>query len=257
MRLLRRRSAAPPDERRRDTISELERLARRVRALPLAAPVLLLGGFSLGKLTARSLALPEDTPVRIEAAARLPRFQLEALSRHMERLRNDGERTEEYVVLYRDHVGPIEEALRRRGVPDATARNVAWPLVEHAYRRGLDPAMVLSVLLIESRGRPGATSPVGARGLMQVMPDWVGRWRGCGRNLYDIEDNLCHGTSILAWYFNRHDGDERRALLAYNGCVRGTNTPDCFQYPDKVQQIRREIRAELRPGREAAAAASR
>ena len=45
-------------------------------------------------------------------------------------------------------------------------------------------------------------------------------------------------------------GDERRALLAYNGCVRGTFTPDCHLYPDKVNRIRRQIVAEwerLRP----------
>ena len=28
----------------------------------------------------------------------------------------------------------------------------------------------------------------------------------------------------------------RKGLLRYNGCVRGTNTPNCFRYPDKVQQ---------------------
>ncbi|HEX2723947.1 MAG TPA: hypothetical protein VHM24_13610, partial [Gemmatimonadaceae bacterium] len=25
-----------------------------------------------------------------------------------------------------------------------------------------------------------------------------------------------------------------QALLGYNGCVRGSNTPDCFRYPKKV-----------------------
>jgi hypothetical protein len=28
----------------------------------------------------------------------------------------------------------------------------------------------------------------------------------------------------------------RTALLSYNGCVRGTNTPDCRAYPEKVRQ---------------------
>ena len=44
------------------------------------------------------------------------------------------------------------------------------------------------------------------------MPAWAGYWRGCARDLYDIEGNLCNGTSILAWYMDRFGGDEKRAL---------------------------------------------
>jgi hypothetical protein len=79
---------------------------------------------------------------------------------------------------------------------------------------------------------------------MQVMPGWAGQWRECGRDLYDVEDNLCNGTSILQWYLRRH-GDERRALLGYNGCVRGTNTPNCFIYPNKIWTLRDQIKREM------------
>ena len=123
---------------------------------------------------------------------------------------------------------------------------MAWAIVENAEKRNLDPATVLAVLLIESMGNPRATSFVGARGLMQVMPMHQGRWRGCGTDMYDIEENICYGTSILAWYMRTYRGDERRAMLGYNGCVRGTNTRDCFRYPDKVARIRAGILAEWR-----------
>jgi hypothetical protein len=251
---LRRRSedAAP----RRGILDELEWWLRRARVLPLIAPMLLFAGFGLGRMANDALELRDDAQTRRPAEVEVPRIQLEALSHYMESLRRSGEHTADFVVLYQEHVLPVEQSLRRRGVPARTAREVAWPLVEHAYRQSLDPATVLSVLLIESNGRPTATSPVGARGLMQVMPLWAGSWRGCGRNLYDIEDNLCHGTSILAWYLRRNDGDERRALLGYNGCVRGTNTPDCHRYPDKVQRLRQQIQAEWRAGRITAVAAS-
>jgi hypothetical protein len=239
---------------RKGLYDELERLLRSVRLVPLIAPVLLLMGGTLGKLAVGALELPEDKPVRI--APDTPRLEIESLGRFMEDLRSNGEQTVNYVVLYRDHVAPVEDALRRRGVPRQTARKVAWPLVEHAYKKGLDPATVASVLLVESQGKPTATSPVGARGLMQVMPLWAGKWRGCGRNLYDIEDNLCHGTSILAWYLQRNDGDERRALLGYNGCVRGTNTPNCHTYPDKVQRLRAQIRADMERSRQVPVAAA-
>jgi soluble lytic murein transglycosylase-like protein len=142
----------------------------------------------------------------------------------------------------------VEKVLHRRGVGRTTARQIAWPLVAHSYERGLDPAFVVSIMLNESGGRPTATSPVGARGLMQVMPSWTGHWRDCGRNLYDIEANLCNGTSILAWYLRRAS-DERRALLGYNGCVRGTNTPNCARYPDRIIRLKQQIQRELNAAR--------
>lgn len=223
-------------------VDELELLFKRALALPvLLLPVLLFTGLGLGRATARGIMLPEDAPVRIASAAYTPRAQLEALSAYMGAMRAEGRDTEEYVLLYRNHVRPVEASLQDWGVGAELARRVAWPLVENAYQRALDPATVVAVLLIESSGRPDATSFVGARGLMQIMPLHRGQWDGCGDDLYDIDSNLCYGTSILAWLLGRFGGDERRALLAYNGCVRGTNTPNCHTYPNKVRHLRDRI----------------
>jgi len=231
-----------PRTRRTPVIEELERLARRGRLLLLALPILLLGGVALGRVAMGSLAASHPTA---DLADSTPYFsELQRLGRYMEELRRNGAVTTDYVIMYRDHVASVEETLRRHGVPDSTAREVAWPLVEHAYRQDLDVALVAAILLLESRGQPGATSSAGARGLMQVMPGWLGHWQECGQDLYDIEDNICNGTSILAWYLKNSRGDERRALLGYNGCVNGTNTPDCFSYPDRVQRLQQEIRQE-------------
>jgi len=225
-------------------VEELEKLARRARAVPFAALALMLVGWGVGDFSKTYLELPEGTLARAPSEHSVPRVHLEGLSRNLSRLRSAGDNTVEYVALYQEHVAPVEKVLRRRGVGRETARRIAWPLVEHSYERGLDPAFVVSIMLSESGGRPSATSPVGARGLMQVMPSWSGRWRGCGRNLYDIEANLCNGTSILAWYL-RTARDERKALLGYNGCVRGTNTPTCFSYPDKIIRLKQQVRREL------------
>jgi hypothetical protein len=246
-----RRSSDASRAPRSGLFEEIERLLRRLRAVGLAAPFLLFGGLGVGDVTSRLLEVPEGRPVRTQVEAPVPRVHLELLSRHMERLRSAGDETFDYVTMYHEHVAPVEQVLRRRGVNERTARQVAWPLVEHAYRRGLDPAFVVSIVLIESGGKPNATSFVGARGLMQVMPLWEGHWRNCGRNLYDIEANLCNGTSILAWYLERSPGDERRALLGYNGCVRGTNTPNCHTYPDKVARLRGQIQREINAARTA------
>jgi soluble lytic murein transglycosylase-like protein len=230
-------------------MDEVEKLLRGLKALPIVGLLLIGGGVGAGKVTTQWLDLPEDRPVRTPTSEDVPQIYLQALGRTMDRLRGDGEQTFEYVAMYREHVEPVEKTLIKRGIPAATARQVAWPLVQHAYRREIDPATVVAIMLVESGGKPRATSPVGARGLMQVMPLWAGNWRACGNDLYDIESNLCHGINILDFYYKRNGGDERRALLGYNGCVRGTNTPNCHTYPDKVDRLRTQIQRDLRLAR--------
>ena len=82
-------------------------------------------------------------------------------------------------------------------------------------------------------------------GLMQIMPR-----SGCrtsdpilGRNLKDDETNLRYGVYILKHFAQRTadtlDAGRRRRgsrCCGYNGCVRGTNTPDCRAYPEKVRR---------------------
>jgi len=67
----------------------------------------------------------------------------------------------------------------------------------------VDPTLVLSVIWQESRFKAGATSPVGARGLMQVMPA-TGRDMGVSNAnmLYDIQTNLRAGIKYLRYAAN-------------------------------------------------------
>lgn len=250
-----RKRSTRPRRPRAGFFDEFERIARRAKLLVLAAPFLALAGFTLGDATTKALALPIYEPTA--SGARIAKGEVVTLSDRMAELRIAGDETGEFVRVYRDHVQPVERVLQARGVPSERARSIAWPLVEHSYRNELDPATVLAILWIESRGRPAATSFVGARGLMQVMPAHQGRWKGCDPkgDLYEIETNLCYGTRILSWYVRRYGGNEERALLGYNGCVNGTNTPDCRLYPRKVARIRSQIQHELRPPRSVGRAA--
>ena len=108
-------------------------------------------------------------------------------------------------------------------------------LVSEGERSGLEPRLLLAVLLVENPWLdPGAVSPVGALGLMQVMPLHRGQWRACAPRLEEIESNICHGARIFAHYLKTESGNIDRALLRYNGCVKGTNTPNCHFYPQHV-----------------------
>ena len=128
------------------------------------------------------------------------------------------------------------------------ADSLATFAVREAYIRRVPPALVFGVLLTENATfKSRAHSSVGAVGLMQVYPKiWVptlGKF--FGRNLHDDETNLRYGVHILSHYVytaasksadpaSDAGGTVRTALLRYNGCVRGTNTPNCRTYPDKV-----------------------
>ena len=84
-----------------------------------------------------------------------------------------------------------------------------------AKKYNVDPALVAAVIEQESRFRPRAKSPVGARGLMQLMPR-TGRWMGA-RNLYDPEQNVDAGVKYIAYLDKRFKGDLNKIVAAYNG----------------------------------------
>ena len=136
---------------------------------------------------------------------------------------------------YDERVAPIERVLLRYRSDPVLARRIAIALVREAQRVGLEPRVLLAVLLVENPWLdPQARSSVGAIGLMQIMPLHRGHWRPCGSDLESVEANICHGAQIFAHYFKRSGGDIERALLRYNGCVNGTNTPNCHRYPYHV-----------------------
>lgn len=92
-----------------------------------------------------------------------------------------------------------------------------------AAQHGLSPYLVLAVVKAESGFDPTATSPRGARGLMQVMPD-TGRWAAAMMGLepfstdalYDPFTNLRVGCWYLARLLTRYGGELTLALAAYN-----------------------------------------
>lgn len=87
----------------------------------------------------------------------------------------------------------------------------------------LDPYLVAAVIRNESRFRPRATSPEGARGLMQVMPETgedVARELDLPFSadlLYDPAYNIRIGSWYLAHLQEEFGGDTVLALAAYNG----------------------------------------
>jgi soluble lytic murein transglycosylase-like protein len=124
----------------------------------------------------------------------------------------------------------------------ARADSISFYAVREAYRHGIPPAVVFGVMLTENaRFISGAMSNVGAVGLMQVYPKvWLKALSSkLGSDLATDSTNLKYGVYILKQYVKTDSGAVSSAslskgLLRYNGCVRGTNTPDCWKYPGLV-----------------------
>jgi soluble lytic murein transglycosylase-like protein len=135
----------------------------------------------------------------------------------------------------REEILRVRHALLKYTRDTVRAQRIATAVVAEGGKRNLSPALLVGVLLTEDVTlNPQAKSFVGARGLMQVMPFHAGKWKQCpSSDLFAIETNVCYGTSILADLVKRSPTVER-ALLRYNGCVRGTNTPNCQSYSGKV-----------------------
>lgn len=145
----------------------------------------------------------------------------------------------------RDDAFRISQVLRRYTRNGDVADRIAEAVVTEGKRKKIDPALLVGVMLVETHNlNPRARSFVGARGLMQVMPFHRGQW-GCASNdLYSVEGNICHGVSVLADAI-KHAPSLRVALQRYNGCVTGSNTPDCDSYSGKVMNARNRTSRQL------------
>lgn len=125
----------------------------------------------------------------------------------------------------------MSQRLEKR-IPDAEYRiGLLKSVHREAARASLSPELVLAVIEVESNFDRYAISPVGARGLMQVMPFWLEEIGRTEDNLFQVDTNLRFGCTILRYYLDRENGDRVRALARYNGSIGKPH------YPAKVFQF--------------------
>jgi hypothetical protein len=118
-------------------------------------------------------------------------------------------------------------------------QEVSRMVADEAIRQGVDPNFALAIAEQESRFRQSARSPVGATGVMQLMP---GTAAGLGVNPYDTRDNIRGGVKYIkqlqGMFGNRYDlvaagynaGPYRQSLQ--NGRI--PNIPETQDYVKKV-----------------------
>lgn len=104
----------------------------------------------------------------------------------------------------------LEAASQSTGVPRKLLEGVAWN---------------------ESRYSPGAISPRGARGLMQLMPE-----AAKGIDPHNPVQAAQRGAELLRFWYRKFHSSWGHALAAYNwGPGNVTRKPDPTQWPDSVR----------------------
>ena len=129
-------------------------------------------------------------------------------------------------------------------------------VVEAAEEFDVEPSVMVSLIFVESRWKPGAISRDGACGLTQVLPRYTAGYRGrlgkkltC-KQLLDPETSIRKGTKILSYYLNRYRDNYRRSLCSYNAggsrCRRNSVPNKGHRYARKVMRIARKLQREMR-----------
>ncbi len=131
----------------------------------------------------------------------------------------------------------IERGALLASVP-ASDSNVKSYVEEAALKYDVNPALIDSVIQVESNYNSNAISPKGAEGLMQLMPATARRFGV--QNTFDPRENIHGGVKYLK-FLQETFKDDRLAIAAYNageGAVAKYNNvppyPETMNYVEKV-----------------------
>lgn len=83
-----------------------------------------------------------------------------------------------------------------------------------AQTHGIAEGLIKAVMHTESGFNVNARSPVGAQGLMQLMPATARRFNVS--NAFDPQQNIHAGAKYLAWLMKRFNGNTQLVLAGYN-----------------------------------------
>ena len=98
--------------------------------------------------------------------------------------------------------------------PPISATDLKTIIDREAFRQSLDARLVLAVVEAESAYSPCAVSPMGALGLMQLMPTTAESLQVS--DPFDPSQNITAGTQYLKQMLERYGGNVAKSLAAYN-----------------------------------------
>jgi soluble lytic murein transglycosylase-like protein len=123
-----------------------------------------------------------------------------------------------------------------RTVPAEEAYNTLIHEAAATYR--LDPALIRAVMQTESAFNALVVSPVGAEGLMQLMPP-LAKEMGVSDS-FDPRQNIMAGARYLRELLDRHRGNLPLALASYNA---GPAAVDKYHAVPPFRETERYVKA--------------
>lgn len=114
-------------------------------------------------------------------------------------------------------------------------------IARHSLRHRLHPALLAAIIKAESDFDPRAVSKAGAVGLMQLMPQTARKLNV--RNIYDPDENVGGGATLLRSLLDRFNGNLPLALAAYNA---GADRVERYQTLPPIEETRRFVTKVLR-----------
>ena len=118
-------------------------------------------------------------------------------------------------------------------------------VIVEAATEDVPASLIAAVIYVESEGYEWAISPVGAVGLMQVLPyeydPVMFATRPTAAELYDKRTNLRWGVLILEWHMYQCGDWLTGALATYAGAGYRDCTPTAtgHRYAERVQELQR------------------
>ncbi len=157
-------------------------------------------------------------------------------------LHNGGEATFDKSLITDIKADEFPEVEESAAVVAAIQSSHADLIETVALQHGVDPELVHAVVQAESNYDSHAKSPVGARGLMQVMPKTA---RDFGiKDLYDPQNNLEAGVQYLKFLLERFELP--RAIAAYNAGPATVRKYDGIPPFEETQEYVRKVMRNFR-----------
>lgn len=129
--------------------------------------------------------------------------------------------------------------------PPVTEAQVKPIIHREAGRHNIDVRLIQAVVETESAYSPCAVSPVGAMGLMQLMPSTAETLHVT--DPFDPSQNIAAGTQFLKQMLERYGGDMSKALAAYNAGPGRVDAAGGIPAIPETQQYVRKVLGKITP----------